>query len=160
MKKKTIAITVVLVLIIAALVIPTFARGGHGGLPGWGHAGRGGFGQHHEMRLEKMFHRLDLTKEQRDQVFAVLDDVRPSMRQMRFAFADHRRDFHRLNPMAADYQTQLQGMADEVSKLAGQMVMTFGSAYAKISALLTEEQRAQVQQMLQKHQGRSGWDSH
>jgi Spy/CpxP family protein refolding chaperone len=76
------------------------------------------------------------------------------MRRIRFAFADHRRTFHQLDPTQADYQEKLQGIANEVSKLSGQMVMTFGETYAKVAALLTPEQREQLQQTFQKHHRR------
>ena len=157
MRKRTIAATVVLGLIVAALAVPTFARGGRGAFHGWG---GGGFGQHHERRLEKMFYHLDLSTEQREQVFAVLDESRPGMRRIRFAFADHRRTFHQLDPTQADYQEKLQGIANEVSKLSGQMVMTFGETYAKVAALLTPEQREQLQQTFQKHHRRAQRGDH
>jgi Spy/CpxP family protein refolding chaperone len=151
MRKKTIVAAVVLGLIVAALAIPTFARGGRGVSHGW-HGD--GFGPPHEMQLEKMFHRLDLSAEQREQVFAVLDDIRPNMRRIHFAFADHRQAFHQLDPTRADYQEKLQGIASEVSKLSSQMVMTLGKAYAKVAALLTPEQLAQLQEVMQNHQRR------
>ena len=151
MRKKTIATTAVLGLLVAALTVPTFARGRHDAPHAWRD---GGFGLHHEMRLEKMFEQLDLSSEQREQVFAVLDAARPSMRRLRFAFADQRQAFLQLDPTQADYPEKLQSLANEVGKLSGQMVTTFGETYAKVAVLLTPEQREQLQQALQKHQRR------
>lgn len=156
MRKTTIAVAVVVGLIVATLAIPTFARGGRGASHGW-HAG--GFGARHEMRLEKMFHHLDLKAEQREQVFAVLDEARPGMRRIRFAFDDHRQAFHQLDPTQADYQEKLQSLANDISKLSNQLVMTLGETYAKVAALLTPEQREQLQQAFQKHHRRS-WRRH
>ena len=146
MRKKTIATTVVLGALVAALAIPTFARGRHEASHGWG----GGFGVHHGMRLERMFQHLDLSSEQREQVFAVLDEARPGMRRLRFALADQRRALQQLDPTQADYPVKLHELATEVSKLSGQMVMTFGETYAKVAALLTPEQREQLQQAFEK----------
>jgi Spy/CpxP family protein refolding chaperone len=56
-----------------------------------------------------------------------------------------------LDPTQTDYQAKLQNLAYEVSKLSGQMVITFGETYAKAAALLTPEQREQLQQAFQKH---------
>lgn len=157
MRKKTIAITVILGLIVVALAIPSFARGGRGALHGWR---GGGFGLPHDMRLENMFHHLDLSTEQREQVFAVLDKARPDIRRLRFAFADHRRTLHQLDPTQADYREKLQGIANEVSQLSGQMVITFGEIYAKVAALLTPAQREQLQQAWHQHPRRSRHGMH
>jgi Spy/CpxP family protein refolding chaperone len=151
MQKKTIAVVAVTVLIIGAVAVAAFARGGRHGF-GWylGH-GAGGFGHRSEMMLERVAHRLDLSKAQREHVFAVLDDTRPAMREIRFAFTDHRRTFSQLNPADADYQARIKEIADEAGKLASQTVVLLGEMRAKVTTLLTEEQRKQLQQMLQEH---------
>ena len=135
------------VVMVAAVAVVSFARDG-----------RHGFGRHHGFRFERMIERLadrlDLSAQQRTEVFAVLDESRPAMRDLRAALAEHRRAFQELDPTADDYQTQLQGMADEIGQLASQTVVLMGQTRSKISALLTDEQRAQAKQILQEH-----WDS-
>jgi protein CpxP len=159
MKRKLIIGTIVLVLITGGLTVASFARGGrHGWHAGWGH-GPGGFGPRAEMMVEKLADELDLSQTQRNQAFAVLDQARPAMRQARFAIADQRRALRRLNPADADYQTHLKEIADEVGKLAGQMVMLHGELHANLNALLTEEQRQQLQTLRLEHRGHRFWDA-
>jgi Spy/CpxP family protein refolding chaperone len=149
MRKKTIAVVTLLALITVGLAIAAFARGGH--------HGPGGFGHGHEMMLEHMVDRLDLSQAQRDQVFAVLDNVRPAMRELRFTFMNQRRAFMDLRPTDDDYQTRLTALSTEVGKLASQAVVLIGETRAKIAAFLTEEQREQARQMLEEHRGQHFW---
>jgi Spy/CpxP family protein refolding chaperone len=151
MRTKTIAVVTLVGLLTAGLATLALARGGrHGHGFGW-QPGAWGFGHHHESTLEHMADRLDLRQEQRQQVFAVLDKVRPSMRELRSTFAEQRRAFGNLRPTAANYHTRLTELGTEVGKLASQAVVLLGETRAEIAALLTEEQREQAQQMFQAH---------
>lgn len=142
----------VAVVMVAAVAVVSFAREGQHGV-GRHHGFKDGFGHRFERMIERMADRLDLSDQQRTEVFAVLDETRPARRDLRAALADHRQAFQELDPTADNYQTQLQGMADEIGQLASQTVMLMGQTRSKISALLTDEQRAQAKQMLQEHWG-------
>ncbi len=114
MRKKTIAIVTVAALLTAGLAALALARSGrHGFGMGW-HPGAWGVGHRYERMIEHMADRLDLSQEQRKQVFAVLDDVRPTMRELRFTFVDKRRAFGELRSTDADYQTRLTELGTEV----------------------------------------------
>ncbi|MGQ4808846.1 hypothetical protein NKDENANG_02239 [Candidatus Entotheonellaceae bacterium PAL068K] len=110
MKRKMIVVTVGIGLVTVGLSVYSFARGHHGFGRGW-HQGCGpaGFGQHHEMLLERLSHTLELSAEQRQQGFAVLDESRPTLWNLRFAVAEPRRAVRQPGPTDADYETQLKG---------------------------------------------------
>ncbi len=152
MRKKTIAVVTVVALLTAGLAALALARGGRHGFGMSWHPGGWGVGHRHERMLEHMAGRLDLSQEQRKQVFAILDEVRPTMRELRFTFVDQRRTFSELRPTDADYETRLTELGAEVGKLASQAVVLLGETRARIAALLTEEQREQARDMFQAHQ--------
>jgi protein CpxP len=155
MKKTAIAVTVVAALITAVLLVPSFAGRGQHGVDGmWRHArGGGGFGLGFEHKVERLVHKLDLSQAQREQVFAVLDETRPARREIRWAFADQRRAFMQLQPTDADYQDRLTEIAGDMGKLTNRMVVLLGETRAKVAALLTEEQRQQLQNLRQERWG-------
>lgn len=151
MKKRTLIVALLAVVMIAVVAVASFAKGGRHGA-GWHHGpGGGGFGYRFEMMMERAAERLDLSKDQRDKVFAVVDETHPTMRQLRFAFKEQRQAFMQLDPAASNYSERLKEVAHEASQLASQAVFVFGETRAKIAALLTEEQRNQMKQMIQEH---------
>jgi protein CpxP len=146
MKKTAIVLTVVAGLITAALLVPSFAGRGHHGFWRHGH-GPQGFGFGTGMRMERMIHRLDLSQEQRRQVFAVLDEARPAWRDIGFTLADYRQELRRMQPSDDNYQARLTEIADGVGRLSKRLVLLRGETRAKVDALLTAEQREQLRQM-------------
>jgi Spy/CpxP family protein refolding chaperone len=150
MKKTAIVLTVVTGLITATLLVPSFADRGHHGFWRHGHGPRG-FGFESGMKVERMLYRLDLSQEQRQQIFAVLDEARPAMRDIGFTLADYRREFKRMQPTDDNYQARLTEIADDVSRLSKRLVLLLGETRAKVAALLTDEQREQLRQMPRGH---------
>ena len=75
-KKQTIAAVVIAALILGTVAVGSYAKGGRHGFGGH----HGGFGQRFETMMEHMAGRLDLSKAQRDQVFAALRSLKTSGR--------------------------------------------------------------------------------
>ena len=133
------------------------------------HASPHGFGQHHGAygpgfkphRLFKMIHHLDLSREQREKIGAVMDEQRPKMRTFMLDMMDAKTDLQEIlnnpnyNPEAVESLAKIQAANTE------QIFVTSAAAFAKIAAVLTPEQRQEVaKQMDRRHRGWGGKRDH
>ncbi len=129
---------------------------GFGG-PGMGHGGYGmGYGRHgfdSEARVDRMAAMLDLTKEQRDKVRAIVDKSTPKTRELRDKIADNRTQLHALMQQDKPKDADIRKLADEKGKLVAEMIVQRTKVRSEIHAVLTPEQREKVQQRMQ-HRGR------
>lgn len=122
---------------------------GFGG-PGMGHGGYGmGYGRHgfdSEARIERMAAVLDLTKEQRDKVRAIVDKSTPKTRELRDKIADNRTKLHALMQQEKPKDAEVRKLADEKGKLVAEMIVERTKVKSEIHAVLTPEQREKMQQ--------------
>jgi Spy/CpxP family protein refolding chaperone len=120
------------------------------GPQGMGFGGPGmGYGLHRmdsEARIERMADALDLTKEQRDKVRAIVDKSRPQTRELRDKLADNRKQLHTLVQQGSAKEADVRKLADTQGKLMADMIVQRTKVRNEIHAVLTPEQREKLQQ--------------
>lgn len=121
-----------------------------GGGEGCLHGGRGtGFGHHGmdaESHVDRMAERLDLTKEQRDKVRAIVDKTRPQTRELRDKLSENRKQLQTLTRQGTAKESDIRKLADNQGKLIADMIVQRSKVQGEISAVLTPEQREKMQQ--------------
>lgn len=120
------------------------------GAQGMGFGGPGmGYGPHRfdpEARIERMADQLDLTKEQRDKVRAIVDKSRPQTRELRDKLADNRKQLRTLVQQGNAKEADVRKLADAQGKLMADMIVQRTKVRNEIHAVLTPEQREKLQQ--------------
>ena len=137
--------------------------GGPGGMdsggPGMGHRGHGmGYGRHGfdgEARIDRMAAKLDLTKEQRDKVRAIMDEATPRIRELRDRIGDNRAQLRALVQQGKAEDTEVRKLADEHGKLVAEMIVQRTRVMSEFQAVLTPAQREKLQQRWE-HRGHHG----
>ncbi|VUD40946.1 hypothetical protein TDB9533_00386 [Thalassocella blandensis] len=98
--------------------------------------------------LEKLDRVLELTDAQKSQLEAIKEqgkqDRRASMEDR------HQKNMMSLDPSAADYQTQVQALADENAERAREKTMKMAEYRSQVYAVLTPEQRDLLKQKMEK----------
>jgi len=158
--RKLIVIGLVSVLVIGAVFLLARAHhhskyGCYGHKPhhGWHHQGprtgywgpQGGWGRHAPrvlFRLERHMSSLALSKEQRNQVYAVLDEARPVLRNLHLEMGDNRRALMQLSLAAEKYSQQLNELATKQAELKKNLIVKIGDVKSQAFALLDEQQQA------------------
>jgi Spy/CpxP family protein refolding chaperone len=156
-------------LLIATAIAGGIAAAGVNAAPPWGGAGCGygpgamgagpqgmgfggpgmGYGPHRmdpEARIERMADMLDLTKEQRDKVRAIVDKSRPQTRELRDKMADNRNQLRTLAQQGSPKEADVRKLADTQGKLMADMIVQRTKVRTEIHAVLTPEQREKLQQ--------------
>jgi len=139
---------------------PGAGPGAMGYGPGMGHRGNGmgpggygmGYGRHgfdSEARIDRMAAMLDLTKEQREKVRAIVDKSTPKTRELRDKLADNRTQLRTLVQQDKAKDADVRKLADEQGKLVAEMIVQRTKVKNEIHAVLTPEQREKVQQRWQ-----------
>lgn len=112
--------------------------------------GRGmGFGYHGldtDAHVDRMAERLDLTKEQRDKVRAIVDKTRPQTRELRDKLSENRKQLQTLTQQGTAKESEIRKLADNQGKLIADMIVQRNKVQGEISAVLTPEQREKMQQ--------------
>lgn len=99
---------------------------------------------------------LNLTQDQQDKIFAITHEQAPVKYAQR---KQHRETLEALRTLAqADKfdEAKAQQLADQLGKLEKEKVLSRLKTEAKISAVLTPEQRAKAREFKEAHRG--GWD--
>lgn len=112
------------------------ARPDHDGRHHGAHEGAG-----HMMR---MFKGLDLSDDQRLQIDSILDANKADGHALRQRSKALREQMAELDPMAADYSTETQMLANQAAELKREQVLHGGELRRQIAAVLTEEQRTEL----------------
>lgn len=118
----------------------------------------GGRGAHMQRYMQQA---LNLDDVQQEQIQDIMLKHREEMRQQRAQSQSLRGDMHKLDPGSADYQAQLQALADSQSKEVADKIMQHGAKRAEIFALLNPEQQQAFLAMQPPMGGRhGGWGRH
>ena len=148
-------------LLIATAIVGSVAAGlAYAMPPGSGescmHGGRGmGFDQHGmdaDSHVDRMAERLDLTKEQRDKVRAIVDKTRPQTRELHDKLAESRKQLQSLTLQGTAKESEIRKLADSQGKLIADMIVQRNKVQGEINAVLTLEQREKMQQQFE-HRG-------
>lgn len=119
------------------------------------HAGED-YGMHRGGELRHLLKRLDLTDEQRDQIFELKHAQRPAMRDKVKELRKGHRTL-RAAAMAQDYDArQVRQLADTQAKLIADLMVMRTETFHKIYALLTPEQQQKFGQWKDKRRGHFG----
>lgn len=123
---------------------------------GSGHLGKGGCDAHRAAPM-KALHRLEnISPEQRQQINTIMEAESQALREQKQAMRDSRRELREAMNGNVDQET-LRTLAEKQGEQVTAMIMARAEMRGKIHAVLTEEQRAQMQQM---HQQRTGSRHH
>ena len=142
-------VTIVLAVTISALMMhQVFAESARHDGKSFRHASRD-FGPH---RLFKLLHKLDVTKEQHTAIGEIMDEQRPVMREFMFDMMDGKEALHAILTSDNYDPSQIEVLALEQAKNAEQMFLATAKTFADISAILTQEQRQQLADMIEKRQ--------
>jgi len=95
--------------------------------------------------LTHMANRLDLSDDQQAQVKSIVEGGMEQSSADRKRLEELRGE---LKAMRDDFdQGQAQKIADEIGEITGRMVYQFSSSYAEFYSLLTDEQKAELEQL-------------
>lgn len=109
--------------------------------------------------VERLVSKLDLSSEQEDQVYAIVDDVEPKMRK---AGRDMKRARQQLKDMmtADTVDTEaVNTIADTIGANVTAMIKDGAGAMEKVRAVLTPDQREKAQELMEKFGKRGMKDS-
>jgi len=116
-----------------------------------GQSADGGQARHGWWRLAE---RLNLTKEQRQAMNAIEDKYRPELRDLRQLLKDNHAALAKMEPADA----KLQELADAQGKTIADLIVVRKQMRSEVAKVLTEEQRHQVREMLQRQHHHHGFD--
>lgn len=145
------------------MMAPRFEQAAWGGWGG-GDGPRGGGGMHGQRHggpgfggPARIFSELDLTDEQEDKIFAIMDNVRSEARPLMREFRDTREDLAQLLGAATIDKAAVEALrADRVAK-ADEASKKLTEALVSAAEVLTPEQRAKAIEMLDEGpRGRGG----
>jgi len=150
----------VLASVIAVSTLGFLATGAvsarpYGGCDGGRHAAFQPHGMHGGGSMRHLINRLDLTEEQRDQIFAIKHAQRPAIREKMKELRKGREALQEA-AMAEPYDAQaVRKLADQQARLRAELIVMRNAAQNKIYALLTPEQREEVAQRKESRDKRS-----
>ena len=114
----------------------------------------GGMYHDPERMVEHMTERLDLDEGQRNQVEQIISSGREQAEQYREELQSLR---EQLRAMREDFDPDTaRSIADRIGVISGEMVYQAASNKAEIYGLLSEEQRGQMEAMMEKRGSRRG----
>ena len=120
-----------------------YGGGPDGCMRGGQKMGPGGKG----FNVERMTRKLNLTDEQSTQVQAIVDGYSEQMTDLRTKMQENRetlREFARQTPFD---EAEVRKLADEQGDLKADMIVLRAQQRSEINAILTDEQREQMQSM-------------
>lgn len=145
-------------LITAALMAgPVYATPPVAGTTGQSEAYAKGYGRHAHggAGFERMLERLDLTTEQRGAIGAIVERTRPQMRALREQMRANHEQLRALGQGGTPDESELRRLANVQGQLMADMIVLRTKMRSEIHAVLSDEQRHQLEQMReQRHKGR------
>ena len=120
-----------------------YGGGPDGCMRGGQHRGPGGKG----FNVERMSNRLNLTEEQRTQVQAIVDGNSEQMTDLRTRMQQNRETMRQLVQQTPFAEEEIRELADEQGDLKADMIVLRAQQRSEINAILTDEQRAQMENM-------------
>ena len=159
MKKYSKSIIVsVLALSSLGLISSTYARPfGNGSGQCMRGAYKGGPGQKQGFRgfnIDRMAARLNLTDDQRTQIEVIVDNSKPEMTELRNAMQENRQQLRELAQQSALNETEVRKIADTQGDLKAEMIVLHANQRANIRAILTDDQRVQMNEVRGKRRWR------
>ena len=97
--------------------------------------------------LERLAYRLNMTEEQRAEAKAILDDSRQQMVELRDRMRANRDQIRDLTLQPDFDEAAVRSVADEQGDLKAEMIVLRARQRSEMKAVLTEEQRARLNEM-------------
>ncbi len=119
-----------------------------------GFLGHRGQGIHLMHMIDKMERKLGLTEEQVIQLEEIAIDSKSKMKNVLQHRSEIRKQLISLDPANVEYDNSVSSLADEMAALTKQRTLAMAAVYKEASAVLTESQRTELQQMMQKRMER------
>jgi Spy/CpxP family protein refolding chaperone len=141
MNKKFFMVLTIVLAVAAGLVTTALAQG------------RGKFGHHHGWMLQRMTKDLNLTEAQQAQIKTILQTqrakIQPLMQQL------HQNEQAQSAAITGAFdETQARAFAGKQTQIMSDLIVEKQRTKSEIYAVLTPDQRAKAQQLLQEHQQR------
>ena len=138
-------------IIASALLIGAIGAGGIAFGEGRHHGGGSfGFGPGPE-RIERMAGKLDLSDEQRDAIRAIADKARPSFREYGDSLRDNREKLRELAQADDADQAAIRALADAQGDTMADMIVLRTDLMREVRAVLTPEQREELENKRSRH---------
>ena len=159
-KRNVIAATVLAVSVLgvsAGAAVSTRPVGDCGSHSGAYHARFGHPQIPQERHLQQLMNKLDLTEAQRDQVFAIMHQKRPVLRETMKALRAGRRALKDL-AMTENYEPeQVRERAQAQAELQIELMVMTSKTFNEVYGLLTPQQREELAQWKQARRQRVDW---
>ena len=111
---------------------------------------RGGYGDSDRM-IEHMASSLDLSKQQRDAMYAIVDKARPQTRELRDRLVETHKQLRALTQQGTPKESEVRKLADAQGKAIADMIVLRTKVRAEIRGVLTDAQRQQLDQWRGQH---------
>jgi Spy/CpxP family protein refolding chaperone len=112
--------------------------------------GHGGVGDSDRL-VERLAARLDLSKAQRDALYAILDQARPQERVLREQLLEAHQQLRALRQQDAPQEVEVRKLADAQAKAIADLIVLRTKVQLQIRGVLTQAQRRQLQQWRAQH---------
>jgi Spy/CpxP family protein refolding chaperone len=130
---------------IAYAFSPGDAHGCRDGGRAMSFGGHEGYGDSDKM-IEHMAASLDLSKQQRDAMYAILDKARPQTRELRDRLAENHKQMRALMQQGTPKDSEVRKLADAQGKAIADMIVLHTKVRTEIQGVLTDAQRQQLEQ--------------
>ncbi len=106
-----------------------------------------------QKRFDRMAKKLDLSDVQKQQIKALKENRRNSMKPLREQRKELRGQMATLNPRASDYDQNVAEIANTKAELTRSMTIARGSSRKQMATILTVEQQAKLKKMRANRRG-------
>ena len=110
----------------------------------WGKGGHERHGRKGERGGKGMFHGLDLTQEQRDQLASMRESGKAGMKAHRDAMRAARQSLRELGESGNYDATQAKAYADQIGAAVAAMALQKSEMHRQVQSILTDEQKAEL----------------
>ncbi len=135
---------------LAHAIPPGGAHGCSSGAHTMAFKGHEGYGDPDRM-IEHMAASLNLSKEQRDAMYAIVDRARPQTRELHDRLAENHKQLHALMQQDAPKDSEVSKLADAQGKAIANMIVLRTKVRMEIRGVLTDAQRQQLDQWFGQH---------
>ncbi|HYA36898.1 MAG TPA: Spy/CpxP family protein refolding chaperone [Candidatus Methylomirabilis sp.] len=115
--------------------------------------GHGGYADSDRM-IEHMAASLNLSKQQRDAMYAIVDKARPQTRELRDRLIENHKQLRALTQQGAPKESEVRKLADAQGKAIADMIVLRTKIRTEIRGVLTDAQRQQLDQWRKQRGGR------
>jgi Spy/CpxP family protein refolding chaperone len=151
---KSLVVVIAITGTVGAGVAYAFPPGGTHGCSSGAHTmafkGHEGYGDPDRM-IEHMATSLNLSKEQRDAMYAIVDKSRPQTRELRDRLTENHQQLRALMQQGAPKESEVRKLADAQGKAIADMIVLRNKVRTEIHNVLTDAQRTQMQQWREEH---------